>query len=60
MPTTSMTKNVIKSYVQKVKQYHINKKALDDEYDVAYDKYRDTYGEREARLVQKRQVKQDT
>ena len=54
MPTTSMTKNVIKSYVQKVKQYHINKKALDDEYDVAYDKYRDTYGEREARLVQKR------
>tara|TARA_Y100000114_G_scaffold107049_1_gene100368 strand:+ start:230 stop:4582 length:4353 start_codon:yes stop_codon:yes gene_type:complete len=54
MPTTSMTKNVIKSYVQKVKQYHINKKALDDEYDVAYNKYRDDYGEREARLVQDR------
>jgi len=51
---TPLKEKIVNGYIQRVQQYFQNKKLIDNEYDKAYNNYRDTYGEKEARLVQDR------
>ena len=51
---TPLKEKIVNGYIQRVQQYFQNKKLIDNEFDKAYGKYRDTYGEKEARLVQDR------
>ena len=52
---TNKEKNkILRSYNKQLDENFRQKKLLDKEYNEAYQKYRDSYGEKEARLVQER------